>query len=206
MSRKRRMFDIEMPEEGVPDAAPAERAEAPPADRRGPMASAVRENAESLRARADAERAIREENDALAHEFVRARGQGLVMSRIDLGRIRADKLTRDRRDIDQDGLRELMDSIRDLGLSNTWVALIVPSSGTVTWKSPRISRSRPSISTSALSSSSTRRTTGSVLRTACSRGRARRNSSLKMSCRRASHCPSPSSWAVIRSSCLAWFH
>ena len=118
MSRKRRMFDIEMPEEGVPDAAPADRAEAPPADRRGPMASAVRENAESLRARADAERAIREENDALAHEFVRARGQGLVMSRIDLGRIRADKLTRDRRDIDQDGLRELMDSIRDLGLSN----------------------------------------------------------------------------------------
>ena len=95
---------------------------------------------------------------------------------------------------------------RDLGLSNTWVALIVPSSGTVTWKSPRISRSRPSISTSALSSSSTRRTTGSVLRTACSRGRARRNSSLKMSCRRASHCPSPSPWAVIRRSCLAWFH
>lgn len=118
MSRKRCMFDIEMPEEGVPEATPAERAEAPPPDRRGPMASAVRENAESLRARADAERAIREENDALAHEFVRARGQGLVMSRIDLGRIRADKLTRDRRDIDQDGLRELMDSIRDLGLSN----------------------------------------------------------------------------------------
>ena len=120
MSRKRRMFDIEMPDEA--EANPA--AETPgsepvsPAERRGPMASAVRENAEALRVRAEAERAIRAENDALAHEFVRLRGQGLVLSSLDIGEVRTNKLTRDRRDLDSDGLQELMDSIRAIGLSN----------------------------------------------------------------------------------------
>ncbi|PWR02685.1 replication protein [Meridianimarinicoccus roseus] len=113
MSRKRRMFDIEMPEEA---AAPQPE---PITDvRRGPMASAVRENADSLRARAEAEKAIRDENDALAHEFVRLKGQGLVMQRVPLDSIRTSKLTRDRREVDPEGLQELCDSIRAIGLSN----------------------------------------------------------------------------------------
>lgn len=113
MTRKRRMFDIEMPA----DPAPAEPAR--PGDaRRGPMASAVRENAESLRQRAEVEQRIRAENDALAHEFVQARGQGLVMSRIPLDAVRMGKLTRDRSDLDPGDLQELCDSIAAIGLSN----------------------------------------------------------------------------------------
>lgn len=113
MSRKRRMFDIEMPED--PESpGPESITEV----RRGPMASAVRENADSLRARAEAEKLIREENDALAHEFVRLKGQGLVMQRIALDSVYASKLTRDRRDLDPESLQELCDSIRAIGLSN----------------------------------------------------------------------------------------
>lgn len=113
MTRKRRMFDIEMPE----DPAPGEPSR--PGDaRRGPMASAVRENADSLRQRAEVEQRIRAENDALAHEFVRAQGQGLVMQRIPLDAVRTNKLTRDRSDIDAGDLQELCDSIAAIGLSN----------------------------------------------------------------------------------------
>lgn len=113
MSRKRRMFNIEMPDEPetVREVSTGEA-------RRGPMASAVRENADSLRERAEAEKAIREENDALAHEFVRMKGQGLVIQRIALDSVLTGKLTRDRREVDQEGLRELCDSIRAIGLSN----------------------------------------------------------------------------------------
>lgn len=113
MTRKRRMFDIEMPE----DPAPVEPSR--PGDaRRGPMASAVRENADSLRQRAEVEQRIRAENDALAHEFVTARGQGLVMQRIPLDAVWTGKLTRDRSDLDPDDLQELCDSIAAIGLSN----------------------------------------------------------------------------------------
>ena len=113
MTRKRRMFDIEMPE----DPAPVEPAR--PGDaRRGPMASAVRENAESLRQRAEVEQRIRAENDALAHEFVKAQGQGLVMQRIPLDAVHTRKLTRDRSDVDAGDLQELCDSIAAIGLSN----------------------------------------------------------------------------------------
>lgn len=113
MTRKRRMFDIEMPE----DPAPVEPAR-PGDGRRGPMASAVRENAESLRRRAEVEQKIRAENDALAHEFVKAQGQGLVMQRIPLDAVLTRKLTRDRTDVDQSDLQELCDSILAIGLSN----------------------------------------------------------------------------------------
>ncbi|MGS4944838.1 ParB/RepB/Spo0J family partition protein [Meridianimarinicoccus sp. RP-17] len=113
MTRKRRMFDIEMPE----DPAPVEPAR--PGDaRRGPMASAVRENADSLRQRAEVEQRIRAENDALAHEYVKAQGQGLVMQRVPLDAVRTGKLTRDRRDLDPGDLQELCDSITAIGLSN----------------------------------------------------------------------------------------
>lgn len=113
MSRKRRVFDIEMPEERDPaQVAPLTE------PRRGPMASAVRENAESLRSRVEAEKAIRDENDALAHEYVRLRGQGLVMQRVPVERVFTNKLTRDRQDVDGEGLSELCESIRAIGLSN----------------------------------------------------------------------------------------
>jgi len=84
-------------------------------------------------------------------------------------------------------------------------AVIVPISGTVTWKSESTSRSRPSTSTSALSISSTSSTVGSVRRIAVRRGRGSRNSSLNTSSRVSSHDSRP--WpAVIRNSCFAWFH
>ncbi|TDL85451.1 ParB/RepB/Spo0J family partition protein [Meridianimarinicoccus aquatilis] len=113
MSRKRRMFNIDMPDE---PEAPQE--VLPGEARRGPMASAVRENADSLRERAEAEKAIRDENDALAHEYVRMKGQGLVIQRVALDLVLTGKLTRDRREVDRDDLRELCDSIRAIGLSN----------------------------------------------------------------------------------------
>jgi hypothetical protein len=85
------------------------------------------------------------------------------------------------------------------------VALMVPSSGTVTWKSDSTSSSRPSTSTSALSISSISSTVGSSRRIAVSSGRGSRNSSENTSSRVASHDSRP--WPeVIRSSCLAWFH
>ncbi len=112
MSKRRRMFEIEMPEEAEAAAA------APDPDRRGPMASAVRETADSLRARSEAEAEIRAENDALAHELVQLRRDGLILQRIPLGAVRTDKLARDRKDLNEGGLRELIVSIQAIGLSN----------------------------------------------------------------------------------------
>jgi len=134
MSRKRRIFDIDMPEDEAPAPAPAK----PPAPaagpapeprissldpdnpraRRGPMASAVRENAEALKTRAAAEAAIRAENDALAHEYVQARAEGLVLRRVALDAIETGKLARDRRGEDPEAMEELKASIRAIGLSN----------------------------------------------------------------------------------------
>ncbi|TPE51046.1 ParB/RepB/Spo0J family partition protein [Amaricoccus solimangrovi] len=126
--RKRRIFDLDMPEEpeAAPDAAPGV-AETFPAGkvttekaprRRGPMATAVHENAEALRARAEAEAAIRAENDALAGELVRLRGLGLIVDLIPLDAIDATKLARDRMPGEDLELAELKASIRDIGLSN----------------------------------------------------------------------------------------
>ena len=53
MSRKRRMFDIEMPQEETAPAAPDGPRISALGERRSPMASAVRENAEALQARTD---------------------------------------------------------------------------------------------------------------------------------------------------------
>ena len=118
MSRKRRIFDITMPDE-QPAAPPAHTPnEAPASIRRGPMAAAISENASSLRERAEAEARIRAENDALAHEFVRLKKEGLVTARIPLDAIRTDKLVRDRAPGEDDELAELVTSIRDTGLSN----------------------------------------------------------------------------------------
>ncbi len=114
MSRRRRVFDIDLPEDNAP-AAPG------PADtpsRRGPMASAIAENAEAVKARKSASEAIREENDALAHEFVALREAGHVVSTLPLDNVHTSMLVRDRIPGEDPELGELAVSIRDLGLSN----------------------------------------------------------------------------------------
>ena len=124
MSKKRRMFDIEMPEDtgGAGAEAPApEVTETFPAGkvaRRGPMATAITETAQSARERQDIEARIRAENDALAHEHVRLKKLGLVMDLVPLDQIETWKLVRDRTKGPDPELDELSESIRTLGLSN----------------------------------------------------------------------------------------
>ncbi|WP_323772491.1 ParB/RepB/Spo0J family partition protein [Antarctobacter sp.] len=114
MTKKRRMFDIDIPEMGemevgkTPDRAL----------RRGPMASAINENAHSLRDRKAAEDTIREENDRLASEFVRLKREGLIADRIPLDSVLTERLLRDRKPGADDELEELKTSIREIGLSN----------------------------------------------------------------------------------------
>lgn len=117
MSRKRPIFDIDMPEDVPVEVDDGSRISTG-GDRRGPMASAVRENADALKERSEQERAIRAENDALAHEFVRLKAQGLILQRVPLAAVQTRKLTRDRSGVDATDLQELKDSIREIGLSN----------------------------------------------------------------------------------------
>jgi ParB family chromosome partitioning protein len=114
MTRRKRMFDIELPD--VDESGPE--AQARPAERRGPMASAISENAEALRARRSAADAIREENDALAHEYVALREAGHVVQSVPLDEVHCSLLTRDRMPGEDRELEELVASIRDIGLSN----------------------------------------------------------------------------------------
>lgn len=115
MTKKRRMFDIDLPEDDTPAPEVKSIGEGL---RRGPMATAIGENAEALRRRQEAESAIRAENDALAHEFVRLKKLGLVVDMIPLEQVQASKLIRDRsRRLDGD-LADLKASIRAVGLSN----------------------------------------------------------------------------------------
>ncbi|MGR3375452.1 ParB/RepB/Spo0J family partition protein [Salipiger abyssi] len=111
---KKRGFDIDFPgtADGTYTGGQSSGA------RRGPMASAINENAEALRERAAAERAIREENDRLAHEHVRLKRAGLITDLVPLDAIRTDKLTRDRSLAPDPEIGELKDSIREIGLSN----------------------------------------------------------------------------------------
>ncbi len=125
MSKKRRVFDVDMPDEAAPDAP---RSETFPAGkvgephvrslRRGPMATAINENADSLRQRQETEAAIRAENDALAHEHVRLKRKGLITDLVPLDQVEVYKLARDRSKGADFDLQELKNSIRDLGLSN----------------------------------------------------------------------------------------
>lgn len=112
---KRRTFDIDFPDE---PAVPAGTEASDKETRRGPMAAAINENAEALRARQNAEQAIRAENDRLAHELVRLKKLGLIVDLIPLDQIRATKLTRDRSADRDPELDELKESIRAVGLSN----------------------------------------------------------------------------------------
>lgn len=114
MSKKKRIFDIDFDEAEVASPAPV------PAgtERRGPMAAAISENAEALTERQQAEAAIRQENDALAHEHVRMKKAGLITDLIPLDVIRTEKLTRDRAPGRDAEIDELKRSIQEIGLSN----------------------------------------------------------------------------------------
>lgn len=116
MSRKRRMFDIDIPGADGPDFSSGndEKLE----QRRGPMAAAIVETAESTRDRAAIEAQIRAENDALAQEHVRLKRAGLITDMIALDLIDTGKLNRDRKPAADADLAELVTSIRDIGLSN----------------------------------------------------------------------------------------
>jgi len=138
MSKRRRMFDIDLPAdlgtdpagdgasgfprgEIDPAASPAEAGAkpAPPAPpRRGPMATAIGETGDALRRRQQIEAEIRAENDALAHEFVRLKKLGLVTDLIPLDSVRTGLLTRDRMTTTDLDLADLKASIRQVGLSN----------------------------------------------------------------------------------------
>jgi len=120
MTKKRRMFDIDLPAEAVavPDETfPAGKVSEPPA-RRGPMATAIAETVTSTRERQEIEAQIRAENDALAHEHVRLKRLGLVVELVPLDQIETVKLVRDRKKGPDFELAELKASITDLGLSN----------------------------------------------------------------------------------------
>ena len=120
---KRRGFDIDFPgnQDGVYTGG-RRATEAPKPSRtdtrRGPMAAVISENADALRERAEAERAIRDENDRLAHEHVRLKREGLITDLIALDDIRIDKLARDRGTGPDPEIDELKASILAIGLSN----------------------------------------------------------------------------------------
>lgn len=117
MSKRRRMFDIDVPEVVAAEPAALETKSAPV--RRGPMATAVRETAEAAKERAQTEAAVREENDRLAHEHVRLKRLGLIMDLVPLDAIDTTKLRRDRSPgLEDMDLEDLIESIRDIGLSN----------------------------------------------------------------------------------------
>jgi ParB family chromosome partitioning protein len=123
MSRKRRVFDIDMPEDAAapsPETFPAEKVSggSAPRNRRGPMATAISETASSARERQDVEARIRAENDALAHEHVRLKRLGLLVDLIPLEMVETNKLVRDRSKAPDLELSELSKSIDELGLSN----------------------------------------------------------------------------------------
>lgn len=117
MSKRKRDFGFDLPDDELTiDTPPA--AKETPNRRRGPMATAVAETASSAQARANIEQSIREENDALAHEFVRLQKLGLIVDLIPVSEILTTKLTRDRAAADDADLGELKASIKEIGLSN----------------------------------------------------------------------------------------
>ncbi|PZQ96080.1 MAG: replication protein [Cereibacter sphaeroides] len=118
MSKKRRMFDIDLPEADVAPLPPDLETKSMDAPRRGPMATAIGENADALRRRATIEADIRAENDALAHEFVRLKKLGLIVDMIPVDAVRIAKLVRDRSRTANLDLTDLKASILAVGLSN----------------------------------------------------------------------------------------
>ena len=113
MSRKRRTFDIDLPDDAINEPVLETKSAT-----RGPMATAIGENADALKARKEAADAIRQENDALAHELVALREAGHVVAFIPLEEVHTSMLVRDRMPGEDEELEELVTSIRELGLSN----------------------------------------------------------------------------------------
>lgn len=114
---KRRVFDIEFPDEPVAPSSgdvPAGTDE----PRRGPMATAIAENAGALKERSQAEAAIRAENDRLAHEHVRLKKLGLITDLVPVDSISMTRLVRDRTPERDAEIDELKKSILAVGLSN----------------------------------------------------------------------------------------
>lgn len=124
MTRKRRMFDIELPDEIETGLVPEKVLR-----RRGPMAAAISENAEALQARKAASESIRAENDALAHEYVALREAGHVVRSVPLDEVRSQMLVRDRMPGEDAELAELVTSIREVGLSNPIRVIERPGGG-----------------------------------------------------------------------------
>lgn len=116
MSKRRRVFDIEMPDQ-EPETFPAGKTEPAP-QRRGPMATAISETAELVRERRETEAQIRAENDAIAHEHMRLKRLGLVVELLPLEQVSASKLVRDRTKGADIELAELKELIKAIGLSN----------------------------------------------------------------------------------------
>ncbi|RYI17397.1 MAG: replication protein, partial [Acetobacteraceae bacterium] len=112
MTKKRRMFDIDLPDSEVETPVPSE------PQRRGPMATAITETGEASRQRAEVEAEIRAENDALAHEFVRLKKLGLITDMIPVDEVRLTKLVRDRTQRRDPDVEDLKASLRAVGLSN----------------------------------------------------------------------------------------
>ena len=113
MSKKRRVFDIDF-EADTPEL----QTKSLSSDRRGPMASAIAENADAMEQRQSAEAAIRAENDRLAHEFVALKKQGLITALVPIDEVKSTKLIRDRAPGEDDDAIDLVLSIQEIGLSN----------------------------------------------------------------------------------------
>ena len=113
MSKKRRVFDIDF----EADTSELE-TKSIGSERRGPMASAIAENANAMEQRQSAEAAIREENDRLAHEFVALKKQGLITALVPLSEVKTSKLIRDRAPMGEHDALDLASSIQEIGLSN----------------------------------------------------------------------------------------
>jgi len=117
MTKKGSRFAIEVDEAELESDAPLP-SPALPNKRRGPMAAAIAENADSLKERRSREEEIRQENDELAHLHVRMKNLGLVLELVAVDQIDSDKLTRDRSMALDLELDDLIASIREIGLSN----------------------------------------------------------------------------------------
>ncbi|WP_281827058.1 ParB/RepB/Spo0J family partition protein [Jannaschia rubra] len=125
MSRKRRVFDVDLPEEPAADF-PAGKDDLPAEyetkamfpRRRGPMAAAIGETGDALRHRKQVEADIRAENDALAHEFVRLKREGLMVDRVPVEEVNVHRLVRDRSTRGDPDLDDLKTSLLAIGLSN----------------------------------------------------------------------------------------
>jgi len=116
---KKSKFSIDVGDEELDSNAPSPSpSSSSTPTRRGPMAAAIVDNSESLKERRVLEEQIRIENDKLAHEHVRLKELGLVMTLIGIDQIDCDKLTRDRNITLDLELDDLVASIKEIGLSN----------------------------------------------------------------------------------------